>query len=108
MAGCRRRLDGPMSKVKGFSTGFGLITIATGVLFGTLPRNWIELFFRADPDGGSGILEVLFALALVAMGAGIVLYAISQTLFAGRPLRRALRDASSPCRRSRSHAITPG
>jgi len=65
-----------MSKVKGFSTGFGLITIAAGVLFGTLPRNWIELFFRADPDGGSGILELIFALALVAMGGGIVLYAV--------------------------------
>jgi hypothetical protein len=65
----------PMRKFKGFSAGFALIMIAAGVLFGTLPRNWIELFFRADPDGGSGILELLFALALVAMGAGIVLYA---------------------------------
>jgi hypothetical protein len=64
-----------MSKVKGFSAGFGLITIAAGVLFGTLPRNWIELLFRADPDGGSGILELFFALALVAMGARIVHYA---------------------------------
>jgi len=62
-----------MSKVKGFSVGFGLI--AAGILFGTLPRNWIELFFLADPDGGSGILELFFVLALVAMGAGIVLYA---------------------------------
>lgn len=97
-----------MSKVKGFSTGFGLITIATGVLFGTLPRNWIEFFFHADPDGGSGILEVLFALALVAMGAGIVLYAVSQTLFAGRPLRRTFREASTPVTEPDRHAITPG
>jgi hypothetical protein len=64
-----------MSKVKGSSVGVGLIAIAAGVLFGTLPRNWIELFFRADPDGGSGTLEVLFALALVALGAGLVVYA---------------------------------
>jgi O-antigen/teichoic acid export membrane protein len=64
-----------MSKVKSFSAGFAVITIAAGVLFGILPRNWIELFFHADPDGGSGILEVLFALGLIAMGAGIVLYA---------------------------------
>ena len=64
-----------MSNRKRFSAGFALITIAAGVLFGTLPRNWIELFFRADPDGGSGILELSIALALVAIGAGIALYA---------------------------------
>jgi hypothetical protein len=68
----------PMNKVKSFSTGFGLITIVTGLLFGTLPRNWIELFFRADPDGGNGILELFFALVLIALGGGIVLYAIKR------------------------------
>jgi hypothetical protein len=69
-----------MSKVKGFSAGFGLITIVVGVLLNTLPGNWIELYFRADPDGGSGILELLFALTLVALGAGIVLYAAMRFL----------------------------
>ena len=64
-----------MSKVKRFSATLAAVTIAAGVLFGILPRNWIELFFRADPDGGSGTLEVLFALALVALGAGLVVYA---------------------------------
>jgi hypothetical protein len=66
-----------MSKVKGFSTGFAVITIAA-VLFGTLPRNWIELLFHADPDGGSGILELFFALSLVALGAGVILYAATR------------------------------
>ena len=66
---------GPMSKVKGFWAGFALTTIVAGVLLGTLPRNWIELLFRTDPDGGSGILELLLALGLVALGAGVVLSA---------------------------------
>ena len=65
-----------MNKVRGFSTGFGLITIVAGVLFGALPRNWIELFFRADPDGGGGSLELFFALAMITLGGGIVLYAV--------------------------------
>jgi O-antigen/teichoic acid export membrane protein len=64
-----------MSKVKCFSAALAVITIAAGVLFGILPKNWIELFFHADPDGGSGLLELFFALALIAMGAGMVLYA---------------------------------
>jgi len=92
-----------MSKIKGFSAGFAVIMIAACVLFGTLPRNWIELFSHADPDGGSGILELLFALA--AMGAGIVVYAARRC-----PRAKAIAPCTSrrffPCRSGRSHAIT--
>jgi len=80
-----------MSKIKVFLSGFGLITIAAGVLFGALPRNWIELFFRADPDGGSGIIELLFALALVAIGAGIILYTAKRCSRAKKIAPRTLR-----------------
>lgn len=64
-----------MSKVKDVATRVGLTAIAVGILFSALPKNWIELSFHADPDGGSGILELLIALALIAVGAGIALYA---------------------------------
>jgi hypothetical protein len=64
-----------MSKVKDIAARAGLIAIAVGMLFGILPGNWIESSFHADPDGGSGILELLIALALIVVGAGIALYA---------------------------------
>ena len=80
-----------MSKVKCLSAALAAITIAAGVLFGILPRNWVELFFHVDPDGGSGLLELLFALALVAMGAGIVLYAARRRARAKTNAARAAR-----------------
>ena len=61
-----------MSKVNGVATKVGLITIAAGMFAGILPKTWIELSFRADPDRGNGILELLFALALVAVGVMIL------------------------------------
>jgi hypothetical protein len=68
-----------MSKWKDFSTGFALISISAGisasVMCGILPKSWIESLLHADPDGGSGIAELLFAIFLVAIGAAITLCA---------------------------------
>jgi|SRR5271165_1485742 len=92
-----------MSKVNGVGTRVGLITIAAGIFFGTLPRSWIELSFHIEPDGGSGILEFFCALALVAIGTGILFY----------PARRcsgakmtAVPDAAPLCHSGGSQAIT--
>lgn len=38
------------------------ISVAIGLVFGFLPRNWIELRLGFDPDGGSGLLELLLIL----------------------------------------------
>jgi hypothetical protein len=47
------------------------VCVATGIVFGLLPRTWIELRFGVDPDGGSGLFE--FLLAALPIAAGVVL-----------------------------------
>jgi hypothetical protein len=47
---------------------------------------WIELMFHADPDHGSGLLEVL--IVLVALTASLWLFAAAR-----REYRRVRRDA---------------
>ena len=48
------------------------LSALSGVLFiVTLAwRDWIELVFHVDPDGGSGLLEWVIAAALFAAGIG--------------------------------------
>lgn len=43
------------------------ISVAIGFVFGILPRNWIELRLGFDPDGGSGLFELLLILIPVAI-----------------------------------------
>lgn len=38
-----------------------LFLTTIGIVFGSMPRNWIELRFGLDPDGGNGLLELLLA-----------------------------------------------
>jgi hypothetical protein len=49
------------------------ISLAIGVVFGLLPRNWIELRLGFDPDGGSGWVESLLIFIPIAIAAGIVI-----------------------------------
>jgi len=46
-----------------------VISLAVGLTYALLPRDWIELRLGVDPDGGNGLLEALvvfgaFAIAL--------------------------------------------
>jgi hypothetical protein len=43
-----------------------LFFAALGIAFSAAPVNWLELRFGLDPDGGSGLFEVLLALAFLA------------------------------------------
>ena len=48
-----------------------LATLATGLFALTLvSRDWIEVFFKVEPDEGNGSLEwiIVIALAVVAIG----------------------------------------
>jgi hypothetical protein len=56
-------------RVGGISVLLFLATI--GIVFGSMPRNWIELRFGIDPDGGSGVVELL--LAAVPIGVCVAL-----------------------------------
>jgi hypothetical protein len=72
-----------------------LISAAFGILFGFLPRNWIESVLGLDPDGGSGMLESLF----IAVPAAI---AVGSAVLAFRPHRSVsldkYGDSASPLR----------
>jgi hypothetical protein len=44
------------------------VTAIIAAAYGLLPKNWIELQLGVDPDGGSGLLELLLVAVPVAMG----------------------------------------
>ena len=46
------------------------VCAATAIMFGLLPRTWIELRFGVDPDGGSGLFEFLIAALPIAFAWG--------------------------------------
>jgi len=54
------------------------ISVSIGIVFGFLPRNWIELRLGIDPDGGSGLIELLLILIPVAL-------AVSTAIFVFKP-----------------------
>jgi hypothetical protein len=56
------------------------ISVIIGIVFGFLPRNWIELRLGIDPDGGSGLLELLLILIPVAL-------AVCTAIFVFKPQR---------------------
>jgi len=54
------------------------VCIATGIMFGLLPRTWIESRFGVDPDGGSGLFEFLLAALPIAACVGLAIRRIKQ------------------------------
>jgi hypothetical protein len=52
--------------------------VSVGIVFVFLPRNWIELRLGIDPDGGSGLVELLLILIPVAL-------AVSTAIFVFKP-----------------------
>jgi hypothetical protein len=50
------------------------ISVAVGIMFGLLPRTWIELRLGVDPDGGDGSLECLLAAILISIGLAFAIY----------------------------------
>jgi hypothetical protein len=72
-------------------------TVTEGLFRGTerrAPMRWIEDLFGISPDGGSGLTELLIALALVlVIAAGCILMNVFGSRSAlRRILRRDLRD----------------
>jgi hypothetical protein len=57
-----------MSRANRIKTAVAGLLILAGVLFAVLPKDWIEETFHVEPDAGSGVLEVAFALVPVAVG----------------------------------------
>ena len=42
------------------------VSVLLALVFSVLPRTWIESTFVVDPDGGSGVLELLFVPVAIA------------------------------------------
>jgi hypothetical protein len=45
-----------------------VVFIGAGILFAFLPKQWIEQALGVAPDGGSGLLELLFVAIPIAVG----------------------------------------
>lgn len=57
-----------------FEAGLSSLTMALLVLT-LITREWIEVLFGVDPDGGSGALELVIVLALVTATLALALAA---------------------------------
>jgi hypothetical protein len=66
-----------MTRWKRMSTIALPVCAATGIMFGFLPRTWIELRFGVDPDGGSGLFEFLITALPIAVGLGLAIRRIT-------------------------------
>jgi hypothetical protein len=44
------------------------VAIAVGALAAFLPKQWIEEVIGVEPDGGSGLFELLFVIVPIAIG----------------------------------------
>lgn len=62
-----------MTAWRRISTAAVVISLTAGSFLGVLPRNWIELWFRIDPDHGNGSLESAFLCIPIAMAFGAIL-----------------------------------
>ena len=54
------------------------ISVSIGIVFSFLPRNWIELRLDIDPDGGSGLIELLLILIPVALAVCTAIFVLSR------------------------------
>ena len=66
-----------MTRWKRISTIALPVCVATGIMFGFLPRTWIELRFGVDPDGGSGLFEFLITALPIVIGFGLAIRRIT-------------------------------
>jgi uncharacterized membrane protein len=50
----------------------GVVLILIGVAFASLSKEWIEETIGFEPDGGSGLVELLIALVPIAVGVALI------------------------------------
>ena len=50
----------------------GGILIAMGIVLAALPKDWLEERFAVEPDAGNGLVELLFLLVPVVVGAALI------------------------------------
>lgn len=46
----------------------GMLLMASGVFLIGLPQDWVETWIGVEPDGGSGLLELVLAGGFLACG----------------------------------------
>jgi hypothetical protein len=66
------------------STAAAVTSLTTVFFLGMLPRNWIELWFRSDPDHGNGSLEYALLCIPMAIAFGAVILLVRRQF---RPFR---------------------
>jgi hypothetical protein len=50
----------------------GVLLIAIGLAFALAPKEWIEETLGFEPDGGSGLVELLLALVPIVVGVALL------------------------------------
>jgi hypothetical protein len=56
------------------------VSVVLGLLFSVLPRTWIESTFAVDPDGGSGVLELMLVSVPVPLAIAFAAYLFRKSL----------------------------
>jgi hypothetical protein len=67
-----------MTRSQRIQTISALISVTLGIVFGFLPRNWVELRLGFEPDGGDGLIEFLLVAILIAIGLALTIRVLRQ------------------------------
>jgi len=60
-----------MTRINTIKTTLASLLIVIGVLFGVLPKDWVEETVSVEPDAGNGALELAFVLLPIAIGGAL-------------------------------------
>lgn len=72
-----------MTRAQHLETISAFVFVALGIVFGVLPRNWVELWLGFEPDGGEGLIELLLVAILMALGLGLTIRVLRQRRYSG-------------------------
>jgi hypothetical protein len=61
------------------------IAVTVGILAAFLPKQWIEQVMGVEPDGGSGLFELLFVVVPIATGFLLAAHALLGRRLSSRP-----------------------
>jgi apolipoprotein N-acyltransferase len=65
-----------VSRAARIQLAVGMVLVVMGVLFATLPKDWIEETLGFEPDAGNGSFELLIVLVPLVLGVALIARAL--------------------------------